>query len=389
MNERRDRILTAFAEKFGGSPDLWARAPGRVDLMGSHTDYNLGYVLTLPISRDTVIAGRARHDGMVRLHSLAMDAEDCFTIDSVERAGRGYWGNYIRGVASVLLQEGFALTGLEAVIETVIPLGSGLSSSAALECAAAVLFQSLGGRQLDPVRMAQICQRAENEFAGVSCGILDQYTSCAGRAGCALLLDCKDLSSRPVRLPDDISVVICDTRARRELAGSEYGMRRADCELGAKLMGVPALRYASLKQLDSVSDALSARAARRCRFILEENERVLRLENALARGDREQIVALCAESFRGATELYEIVTFPMKMMVDAMLAAPGAIGARQAGAGFGGCMAAFVDTRSVAAFSNAVCLEYRKATGIEPIVYAVEAADGAGFVEEKWQEVNS
>lgn len=387
MNERIERILAAFAETYGGRPEVWVRAPGRVDLMGSHTDYNLGYVLTLPISRDTVIAARANRESMIRVHSLAMDAEDSFSLDSIQRAPAGHWGNYVRGVASVLQREGFPLTGLEGIIDTTVPLGSGLSSSAALECAAAELFQSIAGWPLDPVHMAQLCQRAENEFAGVSCGILDQYTSCAGQAGCALLLDCRDLSSRPVPLPDDISPVICDTRARRELAGSEYGKRRADCEHGATLMGVPALRDASLEQLNSLGDRLSAQAVRRCRFILEENERVLRLAAALRRGDRREIGALCAGSFRGAAELYEIVIPPMKAMIEAMLAAPGVIGARQAGAGFGGCMVGFVDTGSVTAFSQAVRSEYRKATGVEPLVYPVEAADGAGLLEMSSMEV--
>ena len=223
MNQRTDRIIAAFAESFGGQPDVWVRAPGRVDLMGSHTDYNLGYVLTLPISRDTVIAARPRRDGVVRMRSLAMDAEVCFQIEFIEPEPAGQWGNYVRGVASVLQREGLPLTGLDAIIDTNVPLGSGLSSSAALECAVAVLFRSLGGWSLDPVHMALLCQRAENEFAGVSCGILDQYTSCACRAGCALLLDCRDLSSRAVPLPGDITPVICDTRAPRKLAASEYG----------------------------------------------------------------------------------------------------------------------------------------------------------------------
>ena len=387
MNERIERILGAFAETYGGLPDVWVRAPGRVDLMGSHTDYNLGYVLTLPISRDTVIAARASRESMVRVRSLAMDAEDGFSLDAIQRAPAGHWSNYVRGVASVLQREGFPLTGLEGVIDTTVPLGSGLSSSAALECAAAVLFRSLGGWPLDSLRMAQLCQRAENEFAGVSCGILDQFTSCAGRAGCALLLDCRDLSGRPVPLPDDISTVICDTRARRELSGSEYGKRRADCEHGARLMGVPALRDSNLEQLNSLGDRLSAQAARRCRFILEENERVLRLAAALPRGDRREIGALCAESFRGAAELYEIVIAPMKAMVEAMLAAPGVIGARQAGAGFGGCVVGLVDSGSVTAFSQAVRSEYRKATGVEPLVYPVEAADGAELLKMSSMEV--
>jgi galactokinase len=381
MNTRRERIAAAFEKAFGGQPDTWVRAPGRVDLMGTHTDYNLGYVLTLPISRDTVIAARPRHDGAVRLRSLAMDAEDCFHVDSIERKGAGHWANYVRGVAAVLREQSFGLTGLDGIIDTNIPIRSGLSSSAALECAVAVLFRTLGGWLLDPVRMAQMCQRAENEFASVSCGILDQYTSCAGRAGCALLLDCRDLSSQPIRLADDIKVVICDTRSRRALAGSEYGKRRADCEQGARVMGIQSLRDCSLEQLDSYRDALPELSVCRCRFIIEENARVLRLAQALPAGRRETIASLCADSFRGARELYEIAVPAMVTMMDAMLAAPGAIGARQAGAGFGGCMVAFVDADAVGSFSEAVCSQYRELTGVEPLVYPVDAQDGASVIE--------
>jgi galactokinase len=377
MNPRMETILTAFAQAFGGEPGIWVRAPGRVDLMGSHTDYNLGYVLTLPISRDTIIAARPRQDGTIRLRSLAMNAEDSFHIDSIDRKRPGDWANYIRGVAAVLREQGFPLTGLDGMIDTTIPLRSGLSSSAALECAAAVLFRALGGWSLDPVRMAQLCQRAENEFAGVSCGILDQYTSCAGQQGCALLLDCRDLSSRPVRIAPDISIVICDTCSRRELAGSEYGLRRADCELGAKLMGVSSLRHSSLQQLEACRGTLPEQVYRRCRFILDENARVLALSEALSAGRRDTVATLCSQSFRGAAELYEIVAPSMKAMIAAMVGAPGAIGARQAGAGFGGCMVAFVDANSVPAFSEAVYTQYRASTGIEPQVYAVQAAQGA------------
>jgi galactokinase len=348
--------------------------------MGSHTDYNLGHVLTLPISRETVIAARPRPDGIVHLRSLTVGAEDRFHIDSIEQAGEGNWANYVRGVAAGLRQQGFPLTGLDGIIDTNIPIRSGLSSSAALECAIAVLFRALGGWSMDPVQMAKLCQRAENEFAGVNCGILDQYTSCAGQAGCALLLDCRDLSSSAKKIASDLSIVICDTRSKRELAGSEYGKRRAECEEGARIMGVRALRDCSLGQLEGFRGALSQQTARRCRFIIEENARALDLSDALPAGRREVIAGLCAESFRGATELYEIVSPPMLAMMDAMLTAPGIIGARQAGAGFGGCMVAFVDAHAIDSFSNAACSHYMRATGIEPQIYPVKAAPGAGVL---------
>jgi galactokinase len=379
MNKSRIATLSkAFHEQLGAEPIIWCRAPGRVDLMGSHTDYNLGYVLTLPIDRDTWIAARPREDRLVRLYSINRAEEICsFELGSIARAPAVAWGNYIRGVASMLQAEGFALTGFDAVVHSTVPISSGLSSSAALECAAATMFESVCGFTLEPVKKAQLCQRAENQFVGVNCGILDQYTSCCGQAGCALRLDCRDLSSESVPMAEGIRVVICDTRFKRELAGSEYGQRRAQCEAGARLLGLQALREISLEQFYTREKELPAEVAKRCRFIVEEHDRVLQLARALTAGDEAAIRALTAASFKGACALYEIGVPAMITLMEAMLKAPGVIGARQAGAGFGGCMVAFVQAGAVDAFSESVRRAYHAETGIAPEVYAVTPAAGA------------
>lgn len=378
--QRRETIAASFCERFGAAPSLWGRAPGRVDLMGSHTDYNLGFVLTLPIGCDTWIAARPRPDRQVRLHSMNLEAGNTFSLDRVVAEAGRHWSNYVRGVAAVLQAEGFELRGFDGVIHSTVPMSSGLSSSAALECAAATIFETLGGWRLDPVTKAKLCQRAENNFVGVNCGILDQYTSCAGREGCALLLDCRDLTSRPVQLPAAIQVVICDTRSKRELAGSEYGERRAQCEEGARRLGLKALRELTPPMFDSRERELPAGIAKRCRFIVEENDRVPKLAEALTAFDRDAIRQLTAASFRGAWELYEIGAPAMLAMMQAMLAAPGVIGARQAGAGFGGCMVAFVEADAVEGFSAFVRNAYAAATQTRPEVYPVQAAAGAGVM---------
>lgn len=377
---RRDLIAQVFAQHFGHTPALWCRAPGRVDLMGSHTDYNLGYVLTLPIDSDTWIAAHPRPDRLVRLHSMNLQAETQFSLDRLAADPRGRWSNYVRGVAQVLQSEGLRLTGFDGVIHGTVPISSGLSSSAALECATATVFEALGGWKLDPVKKALLCQRAENQFVGVNCGILDQYTSCAGQAGCALLLDCRDLTSRPVKLPDRLRVVICDTKSKRELAGSEYGRRRVQCEEGARRLGVKALREITLAQFQERELELPPEVAKRCRFILEENDRVLKLAPALSDFDRVALRQLTAASFHGACELYEIGAPPMHAMMQAMLSAPGVLGARQAGAGFGGCMVALVELDQVEPFAASVRQNYLAATATAPEVYPVEAAAGAGVV---------
>jgi galactokinase len=382
LRPRVELIAARFRERFGGEPELWARAPGRVDLMGSHTDYNLGLVLTLPISRDTWIAARRRDDGMVRVYSMNLDAADDFRLDRIDSI-ESRWCNYVRGVAVILQGEGFALTGCDAMIHSTVPLESGLSSSAALECAMATVFAGLGGWSLTPERKALLCQKAENEFVGVRCGILDQYSSCLGREGCALLLDCRDLSTRAVRIAGGIRVVVCNTMSPRRLSGSEYAQRRAECEQGTAVLGVTALRDVTPELLAARRHELPEAAARRCEFIVAESARAGSLARALEAGDQPAVARLCADSFAGARDLYQICSPAMVAMMDAMLAAPGVIGARQAGAGFGGCMVALVDAARSEPFRNAVRDAYYSASHVIPEIYPVEAAAGAEVLDRK------
>ncbi|MCZ7539530.1 MAG: galactokinase [Anaerolineae bacterium] len=385
MDERIARVRTAFAALYGGEPTLWVQAPGRVDLMGSHTDYNEGYVLTMPIDRTTWIAARPRADRQVTVHSLNLEGGETFSLDDIQRSAAVPWTDYVRGVARVLQDEGYALRGFDGLVHSTVPFGSGLSSSAALEVATATLFNELGDLGLAAVRLAVLCQRAENAFVGVNCGILDQYTSAAGQAGHVLLLDCRHLTHSVAPIHPDIRIVICDTRYKRALTGSEYPQRRAQCEAGAATLaaitpGVRTLRDATLEQLETGRAVLDDTVYRRSRFIIQENQRVLDLGGALSAKDVPCIAALTAESFAGARDLYEIVVPQMEAMIAAMRCAPGVLGARQAGAGFGGCLVAFVERDCVDEFGAHVRAAYQDATGIESAVYAVEAAPGAGLL---------
>ncbi|MGA7412593.1 MAG: galactokinase [Bryobacteraceae bacterium] len=378
---RAEGVAVCFRERFGCEPELWARAPGRVDLMGSHTDYNQGFVLTLPISRDTWIAARRRKDGIVRVHSMNFDATDEFKLNDIRSIAESRWCNYVRGVAATLRDAGLALTGCEAVIHSTVPVEAGLSSSAALECALATVFEGLGDWRVTPERKALLCQKAENEFVGVKCGILDQYSSCLGRAGYALLLDCRDLSTTRVRIEDGISVVICNTMSQRRLSRGEYMQRRTECEQGAALLGASALREVTPQMLAARRHELPGPTGRRCEFIVAENARAEALAIALTTGDRPAVGRLCAESFAGARDLYEICSPAMSAMMEAMLAAPGVIGARQAGAGFGGCMVAFVEAERTDVFRTGVVGSHQQATQVFPEVYVVEAANGAAVFD--------
>ena len=385
MNDakRKQMVAAEFVARFGQQPELGARAPGRVDLMGSHTDYNQGYVMTMTIDRDTWIAARPRDDRQVNIYSLNLDGGGTFEAGTTEKDTGSPWTDYVRGVAWALAEAGHLLRGFDGLVHSTIPFNSGLSSSAAIEMATAIMFQMVGDFSIDPVDMALLGQKAENEFVGVNSGILDQYSSALGEAGCALLLDCRTLTSTVAPIAPGVRVVICDTRAQRNLIGTEYDDRRAQCEQGVRYLrryypGITHLRDLSPPQVSAQMTELPDVIARRCRFIVEENQRVLDLAPALSTGDRQRLHNLLAESYHGARDLYEIGAPAMEHMMQAMLGAPGVIGARQAGAGFGGCMVALVEIEQVENFRQHVMEAYAASTDVEPHVYAVAAAAGAG-----------
>jgi galactokinase len=387
MNEPRlPMLLREFEARYRRPAELGARAPGRVDLMGSHTDYNEGWVLTLPIDRDTWIVAAASADDRIRIASCNTGHAAEFPASDPLRDRTAKWDLYVRGVVHVMRGAGYEVGGFDALVHGTVPLSSGLSSSASLECATAVLVSALSDRAIESVELARLCQQAENEVVGVSCGILDQYTSMLGEEDCALLLDCRHLTHEHVRIPADLQVVICDTRAPRRLAGSEYGERRAQCEQGAEILvgcfpGARTLRDIKLEQFEAEQARLPKLARKRSRFIVEENERVGDLGRALGSGDRPAIDRIAAASFAGARDLFEISVPEMEAMFAAMRAAPGAVGARQAGGGFGGCMVAFVDAGVVGPFRESVATAYQKSNGIVPELYAVRPAAGGGLLE--------
>jgi galactokinase len=385
-NARKEMMLDNFVNFYGKTPQVWSRAPGRVDLMGSHTDYNLGFVMTMSIDRDTWFAARMRDDRIIRVRSLNTPGEGEFHLDDLTHDPDGNWTEYVRGVAWALQIAGYQLVGLDGLIHSNVPFGSGLSSSAAIEMATALAFQHTSHFDLDPLEMALLGQRAENQFVGMNCGILDQYSSVMGRAGSALLLDCRSLTSETVPIASEIQVVVCNTKAERNLRGTEYGDRRAQCEEGVRILKIShpeiqALRDVTSEQLFAHKNELPEVVFKRCRFIIEENQRVLDLGEVLPKGDRSRLGKLFEESFSGAQDLYEISAPSMDAMMQSMLGAPGVIAARQAGAGFGGCMVALVEAGHEAEFAGHVTDTYSSTTGIVPEIYPVEAAPGAGLLK--------
>ncbi len=386
MEKRRQYISKKFKNLYGRLPSIWARAPGRVDLMGSHTDYNLGFVMTMSIDRDTWIAARPRDDNQVAIHSCNIPGSALFSLEDIQRDEEVPWTNYVRGVAAVMRASGYKLRGFDGLVHSIIPFGSGLSSSAAIEMATAYLFTVLGGLKLDPVDIALIGQKAENEFVGVSTGILDQYSSVMGREGHAILLDCRHLTSEVVRINPSLHIVICDTRIERNLVGTEYDDRRAQCEEGVRLLqqfypGITALRDVTQIMFGLHRQALPKLIANRCQFIIEENKRALDLTRVLPEGSPELLHSMFEASYCGARDLYEITSPAMDAMMNAMSTAPGAVASRQAGAGFGGGMVALVKHGFLEPFTGHVIDSYQQETKIQPEVYVVQTAPGAMILD--------
>jgi galactokinase len=380
--ERYATLEGMFRERYRRVPTTWVRAPGRVDLMGSHTDYNEGRVLTLAVDRDTWVAGSPRADGRVRVFSLNLNAAHEF---DVARACdvRGGWAAYVAGVVNALVGYGAPSSGFDAVIHGTVPLASGLSSSASLTVVIGRLLARLGGLVIEPVQLARLCQQAEHEAVGVPCGLLDPCSAILGRAGHSILLDCARVQWSHTSIDEGLSIVVADTRVPRSLATSGYGQRREECEAGvaalrASFPGLNALCELSSESFARHRSRLPPVLARRCGFVIEEDQRVEEMAGALASGDRGRIGALCEASFRGARDGYEICVPAMESMWEALRASSGCVGARQAGAGFGGCLVAVVERAAVRDFVEEAGARFESSWGAAGRLFEVRSTDGAG-----------
>jgi galactokinase len=371
--------VTAFREKWGKAPEIIVAAPGRVNLIGEHTDYNDGFVLPVAIDRQVVIAASRRDDHRVGLYSLDLGAEAEFPLDQIERVkGVGQtWSNYQRGVALVLQQAGYKLGGVNAVITGDVPIGAGLSSSAAVEVATAYLFQQLYGLALERVQLALLCQKAENEFVGMRCGIMDQYISALGKRDHALMIDCRSLEYELTPIPAGVSIIVCDTKVQRGLVDSEYNTRRQECETGARLLGVRALRDVTPEMFEKRAAELPETTRRRCRHVVYEDQRVLDSVAALRRGDLAAFGELMYRSHVSLRDDYQVSCKQLDIMVGAARRVDGVLGARMTGAGFGGCTVNLVKTEAAESFKRQVAADYTEATNLRPAIYVCMAESGA------------
>lgn len=384
VEERLQSLTEDFREKFSGEPIYATFAPGRVNLIGEHTDYNDGFVLPVALARSVCIVLRPRADNLVRMYSSEYRTWHEFNLSSLTKVNGQAWGNYMRGIAWALQQRGHRLRGFEGVVSGNVPRGSGLSSSAALEIAtaAAFLYAADINDELTGPEVAQAAQRAENEFVGVNCGIMDQFISVLGAKDHALLIDCRSLAYELVPVPTDASIVIGNTKASRSLANSAYNERRQQCEEGVAtlqtvLPHIRALRDVSNDELETHRSLLEPLIYQRCHHVVTENERVMKMVQALETGDLSLSGQLMTESHRSLRDDYAVSSDELDAMVNVMAESNGCYGARLTGAGFGGCAIALVEQGHEQSVADAIFSGYPKATNIWPEVYTTRASVGA------------
>ncbi len=384
MSVQARDLAVEFAYRFGRVPTV-SRAPGRVNLIGEHTDYNDGFVMPAALEFATLTAASPRPDRRLRVYSMIMHEMREFDLDSPREAGNADWSDYVIGVALMLEKSGRRLSGADLVIFTDVPIGSGLSSSAALEVSAAHALITVAGLPFDAIGTAKLCQRAENDFVGMRCGVMDQYISCCGVAGHALLIDCRTLASRSVAIAPNLRLLVANSSVRHQHAGGEYNARREACEEGVRLLSrrlgpIKALRDVTPEQLSQQRRELPELIYRRCRHIVTENARVLEAERALEAGDFLACGQAMNASHVSMRDDFEITCPEVDTLVGLAQAAHGVYGSRMTGGGFGGCTVSLVEADAVERVSRVLIDGYRAATGLKAEIFACAPSDGVGLI---------
>ena len=378
-NEITPAVL--FERRFGTQPRVF-RAPGRVNLIGEHTDYNDGFVMPAALGFSTFVAIGPRTDRKLVIYSEEFPGHFEFDLDHLPETRTGAWCDYVLGVASVLRQQGHKLAGANLLVHGEVPIGAGLSSSAALEVSSALAILSLNDTRLPLPEIAKLCRTAENTFVGAKVGIMDQFVSCMGKAGHAFFLDCRSLDFKFVPIPPGLQFVVCNTMVKHDLATGAYNTRREECEEGVRAFAkwdpaIRALRDVSVDLLDRQANDLPTTIWKRCSHIVHENKRTLDAARALTEGDLAKVGRLMRESHDSLRDLYEVSCRELDVMVESAEGLPGFCGGRMTGGGFGGCTVNLVREENAEAFAKQIAERYREATGIRPQVYLCSAEDGA------------
>ncbi len=378
-----------WGQEFGGvAGAVIARAPGRVNLIGEHTDYNDGFVLPCAIDRSIWLMARPRTDRLIRLTSLNYETRREITLEGIRQAADHHWSDYPLGVTAVLLEERFEVGGWDGIFAGDVPVGAGLSSSAAIEMATAVALREMFRLEIDDRRLALLAQRAENTYVGMQCGIMDQFASLFGREDHLLFLDCRTLETREITFRfHDVEIVICDTQVQRELTGSEYNTRRIQCLEGVRLLRehrfptIKALRDVTPEDIESSRHLLADMIYRRCKHVVTENRRVLETVEALQVGDLQRVGRLMLESHASLRNDYEVSCRELDLLVELAMECGGTIGSRMTGAGFGGCTVSLVRYNALDEFRAQVEAGYERQTGYRPVIVVTRPAPGASIVE--------
>jgi galactokinase len=387
INDNVASASALFERRYGRRPRWIVAAPGRVNLIGEHIDYNDGFVLPMAIDRYCIIAAdRADAEDDARVFSVATDEEAMISLTAPQKhPTSGHWSNYVAGVIAGCLARGMQPAGFQAVIDSGVPFGGGLSSSASLEVAMATLMEVMTGTVFEPVEKALLCQKAEHEYACVPCGIMDQFASVMGRANHLMLLDCRSREIEHIPLVDPgITVLIINTNVKHELSGGEYAERRGQCESAARKMGVSSLRDVTQAQLESSRETLDAIEFRRARHAITEIRRTSEAAAAIKTGDWQRVGRLMYASHDSLRDDYEVSCRELDLLVDLarhFRPGDGVIGSRMTGGGFGGCTVSLVETSKAQKVTDNLARSYRDQTGIEPSVLTSRPARGAHVVQ--------
>ncbi len=376
-----EEIFNQFQSIFQAQPAIY-QAPGRVNLIGEHTDYNDGFVLPAAIGLYTYTAIAERDDSKLFVHSVNYGEQAEFDLQNLPTVRANHWSDYIVGVAKVLSDAGIALRGANLLLAGDVPQGAGLSSSASIEVATALALLDLAGKEIDRKQLALWCQQAESEFVGARCGIMDQFISSYGKRDHALLLDCRSLAFRPLLLPENARLVICNTMVKHSIADGKYNERRAECEHGVQLLAphlpdIKALRDVTETQFAQFADILPVKIRQRCHHVISENARVLAAATALEQNDLATFGKLMLASHRSLMTDYQVSCAELDVMVDFAMQVEGVHGARMMGGGFGGCTINLVKAEQVENFTQTIAARYEELIRITPEIYVCSAAEGA------------
>jgi galactokinase len=386
MKKKEQEIFKSFQEQFGKSPEVLVRAPGRINLIGEHTDYNEGFVLPAAIDKEIVFAVGFAPDQVSKFHAFDLDESHTFESDHIEITSENSWANYLLGVIAQFKKKGLTVPSLQISYGGDVPLGAGLSSSAAVECGIAFAINELINSKCSKEELAFIAQKAEHEFAGVQCGIMDQFASVMGKKEHVLRLDCKTMAYKFFPFPmEEYQIVLCDTGVKHSLASSEYNTRRKECESGVALLAkyypeTKSLRDVTIEILDNHKHEIDPVVFKRCKYVVEENNRVLAGCEDLAAGNLASFGEKMYCSHQGLSVNYEVSCKELDFLVEQTIDKPFVLGARMMGGGFGGCTINLVKVTEIGKFEEAMKAAYQKQFNIQLLTYKVTIENGTDLI---------